>query len=346
MSPSSLRKSNWIRSVAAVLVGLALGLLQVIPVRSQTLHLEALRTTEPVPIDRPWADIWDRAASQEVPLSAQNVAPPFGGGGVSSVVARALYDDDRIYLLMEWADNDVDDAVNGIALYSDAAAVQFPAIPGTAPPYTMGAPDVPVNIWQWKAVWQADLDSGYATTQDRFPDSYVDYYQGGDDPLYRPAEAVGNPLAQRSRGSPIENLLAEGFGSLTTAPTQDVDGSGAWQSGRWRALFVRGLAAGEEGYARFSAGEPTLVAFAVWDGGAGDRNGEKSIAPFIDLTLTDATIGTPGVPPTAGGSPWLLVGALLIIMLVAARLATFGRSGSARVEEANEVPTGADGSAR
>ena len=335
-------ESGWIRAAAAVAVGLALGMLPVIPVRSQTLHLEALRTTEVVPIDQPWAEIWDRAPQQEVPLSAQNIAPPFGGGGVTSVTARALYDDQRIYLLLEWADDEVDDAVNSLELFSDAAAVQFPAISGTAPPYTMGAPDVPVNIWQWKAVWEADLASGFATSSDRFDNTYTDYYQGGDDPIYRPAEAVGNPGAQRTRQSSIENLVAGGFGSLSTAPMQDVEGSGGWQDGRWRALFARGLA-GEEGYARFAVGERTLVAFAVWDGGAGDRNGEKSVAPFIDLALGSGGIGAPGAPAVGeGGSPWLLVGALLIVVLVAVRLATFGRKTGPGIT-VSEIPPPEDG---
>ncbi len=71
-------------------------------------------------------------------------------------------------------------------------------------------------------------------------------------------------------------------------------GSGAWRDGRWRALFARDLDPSSPGLAEFSVGEETMVAFAVWDGGSGDRNGQKSIAQFIELRLSDAEVSLPG----------------------------------------------------
>lgn len=315
---------GWVALAMATAAGLTLGLFNVLPVRSQTLHLEAVRTTEAIAVDEPWSEIWDRAPRQEVPLSAQNLAPPFGGGTVAGLTARALYDEQRIYLLLEWADSEADAAVNATRLFSDAAAVQFPSIPGTSPPFTMGSPGTPVNIWQWKAVWQADLDSGYAASQSRFPNTYVDYYPNEGDPRYRPAEYLGNSVAERVHPSPVENLLAEGFGSLTTAPVQDVEGAGEWRSGTWRALFVRTLIPTEAGYATFSFDEPTMVAFAVWNGGESDRNGQKSIAPFVDLTLGDQALPGAPVPRQPDGSPWVLVVVVLVLGLAVLRLATWG----------------------
>ena len=227
----------------ALASAVGVGALDVVPVRSQALRLEALEASGEVPLDDPWDAVWDGAPSQEVPLSVQNISPPFGGGTVSALTARALHDGDRLYLLLEWADGEVDDAVNGFEEFSDAAAVQFPSASADGlPSYTMGGPGSPVNIWQWKAVWQADIKQGFATSQTRYPDTYVDEYQNGDDPLYRTAAYVGNPLAQREHDSPVENLVAEGFGTLTHSDVQDVAGSGAWREGQWRALFARDLA--------------------------------------------------------------------------------------------------------
>ena len=282
----------------ALAVAVAVGALDVVPVRSQALRLEALEASREVPLDDPWDAVWDGAPSQEVPLSVQNISPPFGGGTVSALTARALHDGDRLYLLLEWADGEVDDAVNGFEEFSDAAAVQFPSASADGlPSYTMGGPGSPVNIWQWKAVWQADIERGFATSQTRYPDTYVDEYQNGDDPLYRTAEYVGNSLAQREHDSPVENLVAEGFGTLTHSDVQDVAGSGAWREGQWRALFARDLAPFDEAQAEFAVGRSTNVAFAVWDGGAGERNGVKSIAAFIELG-----VGEGSAPPAAGGS--------------------------------------------
>lgn len=331
-------------AVAIVIAGGALiGALGVAPVRSQLLTLEAARTSSPVPLDDPWDAVWDEAPSQNVPLSEQNLVLPFGGGTVDGVTVRALYDDSRIYLEMEWSDEGADDAVNGVEEFSDAAALQFPAVTGATPPYTMGTTDQPVNIWQWKAVWQADLDSGFATSALRYPNTYVDLYPNADDPSFNPAAHVGNPLAQRTHASPVENLIAEGFGTLTSSQVQDVAGSGEWRDGVWRVVFARPLATSAEGLADFAEGRSTQAAFAVWDGASGDRNGLKSIAQFIQLDVgqrTDdgavSTTGAPTAAPTPGSEesdiPWAviaLIAAAVIPMLAMIVVAARGKGSSA-----------------
>ena len=284
-------------AVAIVIAGGALlGALGIAPVRSQVLTLEAARTASAVSVDDPWAAVWDGAPSVEVPLSEQNLVLPFGGGAVDRVTVRAMYDESRLYLSMEWSDASREDAVNGVEQFSDAAALQFPSEIGATPPYTMGSAGQPVNIWQWKAVWQADIDSGFATSASRYPDTYVDLYPNADDPAFNTAEHVGNPLAQRTHASPVENLIAEGFGTLTSSEVQDVAGSGEWRDGAWRVVFARPLTTSADGLADFAEGRSTQAAFAVWDGASADRNGLKSIAQFIQLDVGQAT--DDGAPPT------------------------------------------------
>lgn len=286
--PSASRPGPGLLTLLAALgIGITGALFQVIPVSSQAIELEALRAPSAVATDDPWARLWDGVPGREVPLSAQNMAPPFGGGTVKALTARALHDGERLYFLLEWADGEPQDTVNSVTAFADAGAVQFPGMPGTLPPFTMGAPGAPVNIWQWKALWQADMARGFSGMQERYPNTYVDLDQAGDDPLFKAALAAGNPLSQREHPSPVENLLAESFGTLTHAEVQDVGGAGVWREGKWRVLFVRALQPAAEGMASFAVGEKTNVAFAVWDGGAGDRNGQKSIAPFIGLSLSD-----------------------------------------------------------
>ncbi len=301
--------------VSAVALAVVLGIFGLFPVRSQTLTLNALRTEESIPADYPWADIWEATTAEVVPLSAQNIAPPFGGGTVSAITARALHDGERLYFLVEWSDEAADSTVAGSNLFSDAAAVQFP-IGGVEAPYTMGGAGLPVNIWQWKAVWQSDIESGFETTQDRSPNTYVDGYQNSDDPLFNTAGAAGNIVAQRDRTTPVENLVAEGFGTLTTSEIQDVEGSGVWSEGQWRVLFIREFEPADPGLTSFAIGEATPVAFAVWNGGADDRNGQKSIATFITLELVDDEASLPG-EESATSQVLLLVLAIVLGLVVA-----------------------------
>ncbi|MFQ5523980.1 MAG: ethylbenzene dehydrogenase-related protein, partial [Acidimicrobiia bacterium] len=214
--------------VAAVV---ALGLTGVVPVWSQTQRITALEVSVSVPVDDPWNSLWDRVEPATVVLSPQNMVAPFGGGSVPLLDVRALHDAGRLYLLLEWEDSSIEDGVGRVTDFSDAAALQFPVTDADTP-FTMGGPGVPVNIWHWKAVWQADIVAGFSGVQDEYPHTYVDMYPGEGDSLYRPAEALGNALAQRTHSTPIENLVAEGFGSLTTAEIQDVDGWGEWRDGR------------------------------------------------------------------------------------------------------------------
>jgi hypothetical protein len=287
-----VRLPGWSLIAATVGVAVLASTLDLVPVRSQTVSLVSAAAEVPPPVDDPWDSIWDAAPSRTVTLSAQEIVPPFGGGTIASLTARALHDRERLYLLLEWSDSEPDDAVNGSAAFSDAIAVQFPSASASGvPPFTMGGPNATVNIWQWKAVWQSDIDSGFATLQDRYPNTFVDFYPGADDPLFRTAEYVGNPLAQRTRETPIENLIAGGFGTLTHSDAQTIDGSGSWADGRWRAIFTRELRAADPDQAEFKTGGSTQLAFAVWDGGSDDRNGQKSIAPFIELLLGETALG-------------------------------------------------------
>jgi len=311
--------------IGAVALAVVVGVLGLFPVRSQTLTLNASRTEEPIPHDDPWADIWEATTEEIVPLSAQNIAPPFGGGNVSSITTRALHDGESLYFLVEWDDDGADMSVAGSDLFSDAAALQFP-IGGVDAPYTMGGAGLPVNIWQWKAVWQADIESGFETIQDRLGNTYADAYQESDDPLFRTAEAAGNIVAQRDRTTPVEDLVAEGFGTLTTSDVQNVEGSGVWNNGQWRVLFIREFESADPELTSFEVGKATPVAFAVWNGEAGDRNGQKSIASFIELRLVEDVAVVPGEESVGSQVLLLLLTIALALVVVYGITRREGRS--------------------
>ena len=182
----------------------------------------------------------------DVALSAQNLTRTMGGGSVAAVQLRAAHDGERLYILSEWPDDTQDAAVDTTTAFTDAAAVEFPAA-GTSrlPSFCMGDPGAGVSIWQWKAAWQHDIDSGFATNRARYTAMQVDQYPQDGNPLFQTGLAAGNPLSARKHESPVENLVAAQFGTLTTTDLQDVDGVGRWKDGRWRVLFVRSLEGAE-----------------------------------------------------------------------------------------------------
>jgi hypothetical protein len=247
----------------------------------------------------PWSDTWSGVQPAVAALSAQNATKPLGGGEVPTLKARALQDGKTLFVMLEWQDKTRDTSVNGQTIFTDSAAVEFPAVAGVAiPSFCMGDATGGVNIWHWKAVWQEDLDSRYTTAADRYPDGFADDYPSGNDPVYQTARAANNPIAQLTHVSPVENLIAGGFGTLTTAGLQDVGGKGEWREGRWRVVFARPLTT-QADYPSMSVGDLTNVAFAVWDGSKGNRDGIKSVSQFMNLQLSTAPLR-----PHDGGFLW------------------------------------------
>lgn len=76
-----------------------------------------------------------------------------------------------------------------------------------------------------------------------------------------------------------ENLLANGFGTLTHLPVQDVKASGHYASGVWTVVFHRSLRPQSEDNISLAknSGTKMPVAFAVWNGSNAERDGFKAV---------------------------------------------------------------------
>ena len=107
------------------------------------------------------------------------------------------------------------------------------------------------------------------------------------DPLFLTAWGAGNPIADPYRKSAAEEARAKGFGTLTTMSPmfEAVDANGVWQDGKWQVVFVRKLALSEKERIQLKSGGTVNVAFAVWDGAEGDRNGQKMVSIWNELVL-------------------------------------------------------------
>jgi hypothetical protein len=71
---------------------------------------------------------------------------------------------------------------------------------------------------------------------------------------------------------------------------QAVDGQGDWDRREWSVVFARPFAGADPSQADFAVGTPTNMAVAVWNGGTGDRGGQKSVSSFVTLDISPTAL--------------------------------------------------------
>lgn len=295
---------------AVVAVAAAIQWANVQPAETQNLTLFAYAVEKDPGLD-PTNGVWDRAQPVQVPLTGQAATYAAGGGSVPVLTARALHNNGTLYLRLEW-----DDATEDVSSYrpeefADAAAIEFPAQAATTiPSFCMGQPSAGVNIWHWRA----DSEQVLALPPEQYPSAVVDWYPSTED-LFFTARAAGNPYALNL--SPVQELVAQAFGTLTPAAEQLVQGHGVYANGKWLVVFARPFDTADPELAKFAAGTKTDVAFAVWDGAKGERDGMKSVSQFITLSISGASL--PGGGPERW--PWVVAALALFIGLTAVGLA-------------------------
>lgn len=314
-----------------LLTALFLTLVKIPTASSQGLQLVAKQVPDALPVQDPTSPLWQQTIALEVPLSAQNVIKPFQmQPKVKSVTARALANQQQLVVLVEWADETENSSTLAIQDFTDAAALQF-SLAQVQPFFCMGQQGGNVNIWHWKADWQAEL-LARKEIEDLYPNMYVDDYPfapAGDreiasaknytDQNYLTALAAGNQMADLEIISPVEDLVAGGFGSLTAQPQpgQNVQGFGQWKDGRWQVIFSRDLQSSDTDDVSFTPGTTYSVAFAAWDGANAERNGQKSTSQWVNLSIE----GKPAVaaaPEQAAAQPQgLLSTPMLTYLLIA-----------------------------
>jgi len=217
------------------------------------------------------------------------------------ITVRAVHDGRNLALLLKWEDGTYDETAIRPQDFRDSAAVEF-ALEPNPPFFAMGQPGAPVNIWMWKAERQADMAPAFQELDNIYPNIGIDSYPNpSKSPLEQPtrnaltlqsdrtfvtAWGAGNIVADPTRHSAAENLTAQGFGTLKAHPraSQSVNATGEHVTGSYLVQFTRALT-GASGEVRLSPGGRVPVAFAVWNGSAGDRDGKKSVTIWQELVL-------------------------------------------------------------
>ena len=233
----------------------------------------------------PIAAAWNKTKEVTVPMSSQIVAKPRvfdlpkGKSSVRRVSVRSVNNGKAIAFLLEWEDVTENSTVDNPAAYRDAAALEFPLQAGEKKKthFAMGHEDMTVNIWQWKA----ELEDGRyravpigASYPGEGLKRSIDTHQGR---LY--------DLPKKQRKGPVEDLIAEGFNTLTLQDSQDVMGKGNWSGGKWRVVLYRSLATKDKEDVAFKKGGRNLIALAIWDGGNIEKDGQKSVTTWHELRV-------------------------------------------------------------
>jgi len=270
------------------------------PVAHETTTIRSRFVPSAIALD-PSAPLWRQATPVSILTRTLWLRPKDAG----PVRVASFHNGKELGLLIEWDDPIPNDEMLRHEDFRDAAAAQFP-LQAAEPSYVMGEQNGPVNIWHWKADWQADL-ARFRDVQDRYPNMAWDDYpfikgaRHGDhaqvrmaavahDRTYLAGWAAGNLFSTPTRATSVENLTAIGVGSLTSQPpeSQTIRGHGIWTDGTWRVVMVRALRTAHDRDVQFEPGATIPVAFAVWDGAQGDRDGKKAVTVWQRLTLEQA----------------------------------------------------------
>ncbi|NOS69436.1 MAG: c-type cytochrome [Verrucomicrobia bacterium] len=237
------------------------------------IHVQKVAKLPTNPMDA----AWESRDPVRVPLNPLWPEP----NQIYAVAVAAVTDGKQLAVLLQWRDELPQNSAIRVQDFQDGAALQF-SLSGKYGFLGMGDKENPVNLWSWKAGWQAegtpDMDSVY---QSMHSDAWTFTN-------YSTAISAGNVISQPHK-SPVEDANAAGFGSFKSQPIaqQNVAGKGVWHDGFWNVVFIRDLKSKDADDVKFVAGKPVPVAFAIWNGEQHDRNGRKMVSNWYQLILDD-----------------------------------------------------------
>ena len=251
-------------------------------------------TTAEVPLT-PDAAEWNLAPIHAAQLLLQDlVEPRLLKASTPEVEVKSVNNGTEIAFRLEWADPSLND-LPGTGRFLDGCAIQIPTkVAENAPDPQMGDPANPVEITFWRADWQASVNGREDNIQALYPNATVDHYPFQAQSLepgsaaqqemarrYAPASAVGNRRVG-PREHPVEDLIAEGPGSLSPAPNTLSRGQGTRTAKGWAVVIKRPFPQGLTPKVR------TQIAFAVWEGSAKEVGARKMRSGWIPLAVREA----------------------------------------------------------
>jgi mono/diheme cytochrome c family protein len=245
------------------------------------------------------AAIWQQVARVEIqttPLWWRDDADP-------KLSVQAVHDGKAICFRISWADSHPNQDSARSEDFEDAIAVEL--FRGKTEPFLgMGAAGAPVDMWFWDADRQTADDIEKVNPNvvvDLYPFSETvvasaEYERAGtrtaaQPPISLPALAAGNQIVPSEKIRAASSLETAGPGTATFRPvkSQLVEAHGEWTDGRWTVLMTRALNVDAAAGVSLAPGAKASLAFAIWDGGAKDRDGKKLVSIWQDCELERKT---------------------------------------------------------
>ncbi|HEU4685660.1 MAG TPA: ethylbenzene dehydrogenase-related protein [Nitrospira sp.] len=261
----------WLLFLSILVIAGVLGGLGIPLVSSEGMIIRAHYLEGNLP-SAPEDPAWSKVSPMTLPLSGQVITRPVWPEPTArALTVRAVHNGSELAFLLEWQDNTKNDRLTP-GTFRDGVAIGLPL--GDAPAFfCMGQLDHYINIWHWKADWQSDIDRRAARTGEK------------------QREGVRTFEVIPRRVSSVEDLIGGGFSTLTTKEKQGrVQGKATWKDGVWHVVMRRPLVGEEqENEAKLIPGRVQTVSFAVWNGENKERNGQKAVAPWFQLSIDPVT---------------------------------------------------------
>jgi mono/diheme cytochrome c family protein len=245
----------------------------------------------------PRASVWARVPAQWIALT-----PLFWSQQrVDGLMVQVAHDGSQVAMRLVYEDATADTSQLDQSAFSDGAAIQIAAAEN--PPFlAMGQKGRPVELWYWRASYQAaqetsgDLTGLGARTINDIDMSLTEPPIGSHSsrsqhpviahqPLFITGWGAGNPVSDPKRPS-VETLTAAGFSTATgRGPAHSpAQGRGRHDRGYWEVVILRPLQV-EGDLLPLPVGKSFSAAFAVWNGAAKDRNGQKQFSIWHQIVL-------------------------------------------------------------
>jgi len=248
--------------------------------------------------DHPDAGIW-----RDIPGVNLHMMPLWWRENRPEILnVKALHNGSELAVRLMWVDETYDHTAIRTQDFRDAAAVEF-SLEDDPPFFGMGQTGQVVNIWMWKAERQADLEPAFQDIDKVYPYIGIDSYPNlmkspveqptrhaltlESNPTFVTGWGAGNIVSDPVRQSAAEELTAQGFGTLKARPVPDqsVNAKGVYDLGTYQVVFRRPFKGTGPNSFDLISGRTIRVAFAIWDGHAGDRDGKKSVTIWQDLVI-------------------------------------------------------------
>ena len=234
---------------------------------------------------------WETVPEHPAKLLLQDlVEPRLMQASTTEVRVRAITNGTEVAFRLEWDDKTKND-LPGPARFMDACAVQVPTkLEANVPDPQMGGQGKTVEVTYWRADWQASVDGRPDSLKQIYPNASVDHYPFEAQSLekgsaaqnematrYAPAQALGNRRVG-PRAAPVEDLIADGPGTLSPAPPAGSKGKGVKSDNGWSVVLTRKLPNG------LTPGGRTQIACAVWEGAQQETGARKMRAGYFRST--------------------------------------------------------------